>query len=103
MEREELTCNDLRYNNFKVFELCGYKAVMKKLEKKYSVHHKKRKIGNFTIGSNWVEVKHLTCTQRFWFKEYENFWHGWPDDKKCFWTRNKEFYVQRYQGELKIN
>ena len=33
MEREELTCNDLRYNNFKVFELCGYKAVMKKLEK----------------------------------------------------------------------
>ena len=64
---------------------------------------KKRKIGNFTIGSNWVEVKHLSCTQRFWFKEYENFWHGWPDDKKCFWTRNKEFYVQRYQGELKIN
>ena len=64
---------------------------------------KKRKIGNFTVGSNWVEVKHLTCTQRFWFKEYENYWHGWPDDKKCFWTRNKEFYVQRYQGELKLN
>ncbi len=49
MEREELTCNDLRYNNFKVFELCGYKAVMKKLEKKYSVHHKKRKIGKKTL------------------------------------------------------
>ena len=62
----------------------------------------KRKIGNFTIGSNWVEVKHLTALRGFGLK-CENFWHGWPDDKKCFWTRNKEFYVQRYQGELKIN
>ena len=64
---------------------------------------KKRKIGEFKIGTNWVEVEYLACTQKFWFKVYENYWHGWPDDEKCFWTRNKEFYVQRYIGELKIN
>ena len=64
---------------------------------------KKRKIGEFVIGSNWVEVDYLSCTQRFWFKEFENYWHGWPDDKKCFWTRKKEFFVQRYKGELVIN
>ena len=45
MERIEFTCNDLHYNNAKVFELCGYPTIMKKLEKKYSVHNKKRKIG----------------------------------------------------------
>jgi len=64
---------------------------------------KKRKIGEFVIGSNWVEVDYLSCTQRFWFKEFETYWHGWPDDKKCFWTRKKEFFVQRYKGELVIN
>ena len=64
---------------------------------------KKRKIGEFLIGSNWVEVDYLSCTQRFWFKENKNFWHGWPDDKKCFWTRKKEFFVKRYNGELTIN
>ena len=64
---------------------------------------KKRKIGEFKIGVNWVEVDYLACKQKFWFKVYENYWHGWPDDQKCFWTRNKEFYVQRYIGELKIN
>ena len=45
MERTEFTCNDLHYNNAKVFELGGYPTIMKKLEKKYSVHNKKRKIG----------------------------------------------------------
>ena len=64
---------------------------------------KKRKIGEFVIGSNWVEVDYLSCTQRFWFKEFETFWHGWPDNKKCFWTRKKEFFVQRYEGDLEIN
>ena len=64
---------------------------------------KKRKIGEFVIGSNWVEVDYLSCTQRFWFEEFETYWHGWPDDKKCFWTRKKEFFVKRYNGELTIN
>ena len=64
---------------------------------------KKRKIGEFLIGSNWVEVDYLSCKQRFWFKENKNFWHGWPDDKKCFWTRKKEFFVKRYNGKLTIN
>ena len=64
---------------------------------------KKRKIGEFVIGSNWVEVDYLSCKQKFWFKETENYWHGWPDDKRCFWTRKKEFFVQRYKGELVIN
>ena len=64
---------------------------------------KKRKIGEFLIGSNWVKVNYLSCTQRFWFKQYKNFWHGWPDDEKCFWTRKKEFFVKRYNGELTIN
>ena len=64
---------------------------------------KKRKIGEFNIGVNWVEVDYLACKQKFWFKVYENYWHGWPDDQKCFWTRDKEFYVQRYIGKLKIN
>ena len=63
---------------------------------------KKRKIGEFIIGSNWVEVDYLSCTQRYWFEEFENYWHGWPDDNRCFWTRDKEFFVQRYFEELAI-
>ena len=64
---------------------------------------KKRKIGDFIIGSDWVEVDYLSCTQKFWFEQHKYYWHGWPDDKKCFWTRDKEFYVQRYTGEIFID
>jgi len=63
---------------------------------------KKRKIGKFIIGSNWVEVDYFSCTQRYWFEEFGNFWHGWPDANRCFWTREKEFFVQRYFEELTI-
>ena len=45
MNRNELTCNDLHYKNAKTFELCGYPIMMKKLEKKFSVYNKKRKVG----------------------------------------------------------
>ena len=64
---------------------------------------KKRKIGDFSIGPNWVEVKYLSCSQRYWFKEYEDYWHGWPDEEKCFWSRDKEFFVKNYKGDLVID
>lgn len=61
MERTEFTCNDLHYNNAKVFEQCGYKAVMKKLEKKYSVYNKKRKIGKRNlVRKNANKLAHAT-------------------------------------------
>ena len=44
MKREEYLCKDLAYANAKVAELCGYPKVLKRLEKKTSVHNKKRKI-----------------------------------------------------------
>lgn len=46
MKREEYLCNDLAYANALVAESCGYPKVLKILEKKTSVHNKKRKIGN---------------------------------------------------------
>ena len=52
---------------------------------------KKRKIGEFIIGSNWVEVNYLSCTQRYWFEEFDNYWHGWPDDNRCFGRVTKNF------------
>ena len=64
---------------------------------------KKREIGSFNIGSNWVEVEYLSCSQRYWFKEKKNYWHAWPDEEKCFWTRDKEFYVKNYRGNLIID
>ena len=45
MKREEYLCNDLTYANALVAESCGYLKVFKTLEKKSSVHNKKRKIG----------------------------------------------------------
>jgi len=45
LTREEFLCSDLHYNNAKVAELCGYPKVLIKLEKKFSVHNPKRKIG----------------------------------------------------------
>lgn len=45
MKREECLCNDLVYANALVAELCGYPKVLKIIEKKTSVHNKKRKIG----------------------------------------------------------
>ena len=45
MKREECLCIDLVYANALVAELCGYPKVLKIIEKKTSVHNKKRKIG----------------------------------------------------------
>jgi len=45
MNRNELTCSNLHYANAKVFELCGYPKPMQKIEKKFSIYNKKRKIG----------------------------------------------------------
>jgi hypothetical protein len=45
IKREELLCCDLAYDNAMVAELCGYPKLLLKLEKKTSVHNKKRKIG----------------------------------------------------------
>ena len=45
IKREELLCNDLAYGNAMVAKLCGYPKLLLKLEKKTSVHNKKRKIG----------------------------------------------------------
>ena len=45
IKREELLCTDLAYGNAMVAKLCGYPKVFLKLEKKTSVHNKKRKIG----------------------------------------------------------
>ncbi len=55
-----------------------------------------------SIREAWVEVDYLSCTQRYWFEEFDNYWHGWPDENRCFWTRDKEFFVQRYVEELII-
>ena len=61
-----------------------------------------RKIGDFKIGPNWVEVDYLSCTQRFWFTEFKSYWHGWPDNERCFWTRKKEFFIKRYSNMISI-
>ena len=45
LTRQEFLCNDIHYNNAKVAELCGYPKAIKLLEKKFSVHNPKRKIG----------------------------------------------------------
>jgi hypothetical protein len=45
IKREELLCGDLAYANAVIAELCGYPKLLLKLEKKTSVHNKKRKIG----------------------------------------------------------
>ena len=45
IKREELLCGDLAYGNAVIAELCGYPKLLLKLEKKTSVHNKKRKIG----------------------------------------------------------
>lgn len=45
IKREELLCSDLAYGNAMVAKLCGYPKLFLKLEKKTSVHNKKRKIG----------------------------------------------------------
>jgi hypothetical protein len=58
-KREEYLCNDLVYANAFIAESCGYSKVFKILEKRTSVHNKKRKIfGRLLVRRNANKFAH---------------------------------------------
>ena len=61
MNREEYTCNELTIANAEIAELCGYPKVLQKVQKKYSVHNKKRKVGNRVLirknANNYIHMQ----------------------------------------------
>jgi hypothetical protein len=58
-KREEYICNDLAYANALIAESCGYPKVLKILEKRTSVHNKKRKIfGRLLVRKNGNKFAH---------------------------------------------
>ena len=65
---------------------------------------KKSKIGKIESSFNNIKVKYMGCSQIYWIKQInEKFWKIFPEKNKCYWTRDKNYYVRRWEGNLLLN
>ena len=62
----------------------------------------KSKIGKFEIGEKSIKVKYMGCNQNFLINKFNNIWKVSPDINKCFWTRDKNFFLRKWEGKLII-
>jgi len=44
----------------------------------------------------------LGCSQIFKLKNFKNYIEAIPNNKKCFWTGKKHFYLKKYNGSVNI-
>ena len=59
-----------------------------------------RKIGAARIEGRQLLVSYLGCTQKFDLLPQADYVSVIPAKDKCFWTRNRHFYVAPYKGKL---
>ncbi len=65
---------------------------------------KKSKLGKIESSTNNIKVKYMGCSQIYWIKQINNkFWKIFPDQNKCYWTREKNFYVRKWEGRLLLD
>jgi len=57
-------------------------------------------VGEIGIEDNAIFVSYLACTQKFNIDQQDGFVEVIPDKKRCFWAKDRHFYVSRYTGKL---
>lgn len=56
--------------------------------------------GSAEFALDTLGIRFLGCTQIFHITGMGSFIEARPDDKRCFWARDKRFYLHRYEGEV---
>ena len=67
---------------------------------KPSITISERKTGAARIEGRQLLVSYLGCTQKFDLLPQADYVSVIPAKDKCFWTRNRHFYVAPYKGKL---
>ena len=64
---------------------------------------KKVLIGNIEIDKNSLKIRYLGCSQKYLIQKNIYFFKVFPDKKNCFWTKEKNYYVRKWNGKLFLN
>ena len=59
-----------------------------------------RPVGKIEIAEDRLFVRWMGCRQLFHFQPQDGFYAVIPDEKRCFWARERHFYVARYTGQI---
>ena len=58
--------------------------------------------GKLSLGKNQFKVRYFGCTQIYYFADRADYREIWPDQKRCFWTSKRRFYIAPYKGKVTI-
>jgi hypothetical protein len=59
-----------------------------------------RMIGKIEIAEDRLWVRWMGCRQLFHFQPQDGFYAVIPDAKRCYWAKERHFYVARYEGQV---
>ena len=64
------------------------------------IHVSSRPIGKIEIAEDRLWVRWMGCRQLFHFQPQQGFYAVIPDEKRCFWAKERHFFVARYNGQI---
>ena len=67
-----------------------------------SVKASMKEIGDARIEGQRLIVRYLGCEQGYQFFEGQDFMTIKPENKACFWSRERHFYIAPFTGKLAI-
>jgi len=59
-------------------------------------------VGTIRATSKGFAIKYWGCTQEYTMGQRGKFFEVAPTGKRCLWTREKKYFIARYQGNLQI-
>ena len=69
---------------------------------KPSINVSQKEIGEARIEGNRLIVRYLGCEQGYLFQDGQDYVTIKPENKACFWSRERHFYVAPFTGRLTI-
>ena len=62
----------------------------------------KKDVAEVRIEGDTLIARYLGCDQSYRIAAEEGFMAVFPNKKTCFWSRDRHFYIARYEGELTV-
>ena len=61
-----------------------------------------KEVAEVRIEGNQLFARYLGCEQSYQFTEQDDYVSVLPNEKACFWSRERHFYIARYDGKMTI-
>ncbi len=59
-------------------------------------------VGTIRPTTSGFAIKYWGCTQEYTMSDRGNFFEVAPTGRRCMWTREKRYFVARYQGQIQV-